>query len=86
MTIAENKAIAYADNKLQIQDPELYNTGYQRHVKMRVRVFSVGDVEEAYQNGYEDAIKDILEFIRTHTMLNANGPVCNAIKKMLEDN
>ena len=58
MSKAEEKAIAYADNKLQIVDPEFAKSSYLRHNKMGVRLFSGDDIEEAYQDGYYQAEKD----------------------------
>lgn len=58
---AEEKAIAYADRKLQVVDPELWETSYTRYRKMCVNVMSGSDVEEAYQDGYEQAEKDTIE-------------------------
>ena len=61
MTIAEEKAMAYADRKLKVADPKLAESGYQRHTKMRVNMFSGGDVEEAYQDGYEQGEQDLAD-------------------------
>lgn len=58
---AVEKAIAYADKKLQVVDPELWETSYTRYRKMSFQVMSGGDVEEAYQDGYEQAEKDTIE-------------------------
>lgn len=58
---AEEKAIAYADKKLQVVGPELWATSYTRYRKMSIQVMSGSDVEEAYQEGYEQAEKDTIE-------------------------
>lgn len=60
---AEEKALEYADKKLQRADPELWETGYSRYRKMSVKVMDGSDVEEAYQEGYEQAEKDTIERI-----------------------
>lgn len=61
MTIAEEKSMAYADKKLKAADPKLAESGYQRHTKMRVNIFSGSDVEEAYQEGYEQGEQDLAD-------------------------
>ena len=72
---AEEKAIAYADKKLQVVDPELWETSYTRYRKMSVSVMSGCDVEEAYIEGYEQAEKDIALTVKDlellHTFLYA---------------
>ena len=58
---AEELAIEYADKKLQAVAPELWEIGYTRYRKMSVQVMDGSDVEEAYQDGYEQAEKDTIE-------------------------
>ena len=48
---AEEKAIEYADKKLQVVDPELWQTGYSRYRKMSINVMDGSDVEEAFEEG-----------------------------------
>lgn len=60
MSKAEDLAIKYADNKLQMIDPELWQTRYSRYRKMGIRVMTGSDIEQAYQDGYEQAEKDLV--------------------------
>ena len=56
---AEELAKEYADKKLQTVDPELWQTGYTRYRKMSIRIMDGSDVEQAFQDGYEKAEKDL---------------------------
>ena len=58
-TPIDKKARDYADKTLAMADPELANTGYQRHTKMGVNVFSGSDIEVAFDCGYQQALLDI---------------------------
>lgn len=58
---AEELAKEYADKKLQTVDPELWETGYTRYRKMSIRIMDGSDVEQAYQDGYEQGEKDTIE-------------------------
>ena len=57
----ETLAIEYADKKLQTIDPGLWQTGYTRYYKMGFPIMDGSDVEQAYQDGYEQAEKDTIE-------------------------
>lgn len=58
-TQIDKKAREYADKTLAMADPELAKCGYGRHIKMNVNIFNGGDVELAFDCGYQQALLDI---------------------------
>ena len=58
---AEEKAIAYADARLELLRPDIAADNYSRGRKMSLDVFCGSEVESAYEEGYNEALKDIRE-------------------------
>ena len=56
---AEEKAQAYADARLELLRPDIAADNYSRSRKMSLDVFDGFEVESAYENGYEQALKDL---------------------------
>lgn len=88
-----NKAAElYADKILEAIDPELADTNYHRHIKMRVRIFDGSHIEDAYLDGLKDMkeylMKDVVEGLRIHrnrytkkNVLHGLDVTCEAIQK-----
>lgn len=57
----EKKSEEYADRKLQLIDPELWQTNCSRYRKMSLDIMDGSDVEEAFGDGGLYVIHAILE-------------------------
>jgi hypothetical protein len=58
MTI-QQKSTNYADEQLEIVDPELSKAHYHRHTKMGLQRFTGSDIEQAYEEGANFVIQEI---------------------------
>lgn len=62
---AEILSAVYADERLNVANPELAISAYARHTKMKIHVFDGNDLEAAFEDGYEQAEKDIIFLIES---------------------
>ena len=61
MSRAEELSAAYADARLELLRPDIAATSYTRGRKMSLDLFDGSEVESAYEVGYEQAEKDLME-------------------------
>ena len=70
----------YADKKLEAVDPELSATNYQRHTKMRVRIFDGSDVEEAHLDGMKEMKQQMMKDAVDGEILDIFYPTGNSLE------
>ena len=58
-TPIDKKSREYADKTLAMADSVLAASGYARHNKMGISIFTGSDVEVAFDSGYHQALIDI---------------------------
>ena len=59
--VLDQKSNDYADRQLGIANPQMSQTSYSRHIKMKSPCFTGNDIAQAYEDGYREAWKDKCE-------------------------
>ena len=79
-TQINKKAREYADKTLAMADSVLAASGYARHNKMGVSIFTGSDVEVAFDCGYQQALLDIEKELDRITAEGFQFPVLHVRK------
>lgn len=69
MSKVEEMSEKYADKRLLIVEPSIYDSGYSRTTKMSLRLFDGYEVESAYEYGANAVLEEIEKLVNTGNWL-----------------